>query len=287
MEEKGCVEEVRVFMTGPSGPLDVSRETELAVENFMLSKELARLETSNGKLQTQNQRCEAALKKMNHLIDEYVRRARQYDRKLKISQADVEDLSKKLDLVSNERRQMARTFGKHREARVRIQSKFDDMEEAFRLYKEEKTELDSDRRAEIARLTKLLTESRAQHDIDTKNAQTRDARNTETIASHEATIATRDASISVLKQEVATAQATMEDCLNNVQQTAPYLKLQAHATDLQSQLVSMTLRASKLKDQVEHLTAENIRVVSFAAAEGLEIPDLCAVPHQDDPMLAE
>jgi chromosome segregation ATPase len=280
MESKG--EEVACYVTGGVGALDVSRETELAVENFMLAKELARLEKSQTLLQGQNARCETALKKMNHLIDEYVRRARVYDRKLKISQQTCEEQGKKLDMVSSERRQMARTFGKHREARERIQGEFLELEDQFRVYRKEQETLDEGRRAEIASLTAALSTSLNQHTMDAADAAERDSTNAATIAGHVATIAARDEALAALRVELAEAVKIKDHCLNNVEKTAPYQKLAKYSTSLNTKLLVMTTKAAKLTDQVDHLVAENDRMVAFAAAEGLEIPGMSALPHGDD-----
>ena len=280
--EVESVEEVSCYATGGLGPLDVTRETELAMESFLLQRQVRQLEVSNGKLQSQNQRCETALKKMNALIDEYVRRSRQYDRKLKISQELCEELKKQLNVSESERRQMARTFGKHRTAHERIQDEKDILEEEYRQHREDKDALDTERCATIDQLTRDLASSRDQHSVDMQAATARHSADDAIKSQQAEDIASKQAHIKTLEQELAIAKKTMEDCLNNVEKTPPYLKLATHTTTLQSQLMAMTTRANKLMDQKKHLMSENERVVSFAASEGLEIPALSAIPHAND-----
>ena len=71
-----------------------------------------------------------------------------------------------------------------------------------------------------------------------------------------------------------------DDCEANIPNTVPYKELGAKFGKSEEQVAKLTEYNALLVAQCDHLKAENNHVVSFALAEGLEIPNLSAAPTE-------
>ena len=270
--------ESAVFVEGSVEPLDVSRECELAVMLWEKTQENNKIIKDNEKLKIQVQRCETALRKCNSLIDEYFRRMKQKDRIIVKIEAENEEVKAKLIAEESSRKQMARTFGKHRRENIEMKSELKNLTHEMSTFKENTINNNELQSNTITELQKNLTAVQALKQIESEKFKSEINELKDINAKQKSNIDDLNWNINKLQTKCTQYKQISDDCEKNIPNTEPYKELLAKLEETQSNLDDMTASNELLQKKVDHLTTENHHVVSFAMQEGLEIPGLEAVP---------